>query len=177
MKILRSFFRKFTRDRTPKEYYNYLRRTISRDELFEKYPEQANAARTEAWCETLGSGDRLNRRLDKRLKELTFQYNDRWVLIGGPPCQAYSVIGRSRNKGIKNRWLKYKIELLPIKEIPVSEQKPFVELVDMIIDIKQQNPQADITSLENQINQLVYKLYGLTEEEVYIVDGVLNNNQ
>jgi DNA (cytosine-5)-methyltransferase 1 len=98
---LRSFFRKFTRDRTPKEYYNYLRRTISRDELFEKYPEQANAARTEAWCETLGSGDRLNRRLDKRLKELTFQYNDRWVLIGGPPCQAYSMMGRARRTNIK----------------------------------------------------------------------------
>jgi DNA (cytosine-5)-methyltransferase 1 len=28
--------------------------------------------------------------------------NKDWVLIGGPPCQAYSLVGRSRNKGKKD---------------------------------------------------------------------------
>jgi adenine-specific DNA-methyltransferase len=31
---------------------------------------------------------------------------------------------------------------------------------------------ADTTNLENQIDQLVYKLYDLTEKEIKIVEGV-----
>ena len=44
-------------------------------------------------------------------------------------------------------------------------------LVDEIIQTKKQNPTADTTNLENQIDQLVYKLYDLTEEEIRIVEG------
>ena len=53
-------------------------------------------AEEEARCITLGSdkGDEeLDKILDDRLKERP------WVLIGGPPCQAYSIVGRSRNQG------------------------------------------------------------------------------
>lgn len=49
----------------------------------------------EARCITLGSesGDReLDEILDERLEDRP------WVLIGGPPCQAYSVVGRARNQ-------------------------------------------------------------------------------
>ncbi|CBV44282.1 DNA cytosine methyltransferase [Halomonas elongata] len=57
-------------------------------------------AREEALCLKLGSEDG-NRTLEDRLrKELTGCSN--WVLIGGPPCQAYSVAGRVRNHGKKN---------------------------------------------------------------------------
>ena len=33
------------------------------------------------------------------------------------------------------------------------------------------NLQADMSKLEDQIDQLVYQLYGLTEEEIKIVEG------
>jgi len=68
-----------------------------------------------------------------------------------------------------NRWLKYKVEQLPIKVISEKEQNPFIDLVDQIIEQKKQN--KDSTDLENQIDQLVYKLYDLTEEEIKIVEG------
>ncbi len=44
-------------------------------------------------------------------------------------------------------------------------------LVDKILTAKNQNPQTDTTQLEYQIDQLVYKLYNLTEEEIKIVEG------
>ena len=43
--------------------------------------------------------------------------------------------------------------------------------VNQIISLKQSNPEADITELEHQIDQMVYKLYGLTEEEIEIVEN------
>jgi adenine-specific DNA-methyltransferase len=68
-----------------------------------------------------------------------------------------------------NRWLKYKIEQLPIKNISEQQQMPFINLVDKIIDAKKQDPAADTSALEKEIDQLVYQLYGLTEEEKQIV--------
>lgn len=57
-------------------------------------------ARDEALCLELGSADG-NRILEDRLRKELAGCNN-WVLIGGPPCQAYSVVGRVRNRGNKN---------------------------------------------------------------------------
>jgi len=101
--LLRSFFRKFPSGKAPKEYYDYLRGQInSQEELFSLYPKEFKDAKDEAWCAELGSGPTLNNAIDSRIAKIKKKYKDRWILIGGPPCQAYSVMGRSRNKGIKN---------------------------------------------------------------------------
>ena len=44
-------------------------------------------------------------------------------------------------------------------------------LVKQITSIKSKDLKEDIVSLENQIDQLVYQLYELTEEEIGIVEG------
>lgn len=44
-------------------------------------------------------------------------------------------------------------------------------LVDEVLKYKKVYPITDTTDLENQIDQLVYELYGLTEEEIRIVEG------
>ena len=44
-------------------------------------------------------------------------------------------------------------------------------LVDQILSAKKQNPEADTSHLEKQIDQLVYKLYNLTEEEIKIIES------
>ena len=41
------------------------------------------------------------------------------------------------------------------------------------MDAKELNPEKDTTDWENKIDHLVYELYGLTEEEIKIVEGVL----
>jgi len=65
----------------------------------------------------------------------------------------------------------YEIEQLPICKNISIEQQPFIDLVNQILTSKQSNPSADTTALEREIDVLVYGLYGLTEEEVGIIEG------
>jgi DNA (cytosine-5)-methyltransferase 1 len=39
--------------------------------------------------------------LYERIDEIHAEYGDNTILIGGPPCQAYSLVGRARNCGIE----------------------------------------------------------------------------
>ena len=63
------------------------------------------------------------------------------------------------------------VENLPIKIADNQKQEELVKIVDIIIETKKQNPKADTIALESEIDQLVYQLYGLTEEEIKIVEG------
>lgn len=63
------------------------------------------------------------------------------------------------------------IEQLPIPKISEAEQKPYVELVDKIILAKENNPNADTSDLEAEIDRMVYQLYDLTPEEIVILEG------
>ncbi len=82
----------------------------------------------------------------------------------------FSLIGTTTGMGT-NRWKKYKIELLPIK-MPSEKQENQIELlINKILSIKKQNPNTDTTDLENEIDQLVYQLYELTEEEIKIIES------
>lgn len=51
-----------------------------------------------------------------------------------------------------------------------SDINKVIEIVDSIISIKKDNVDIDIKSLEQQIDLLVYHLYGLTYDEVLIID-------
>ncbi|WP_154857475.1 class I SAM-dependent DNA methyltransferase [Cyclobacterium xiamenense] len=82
----------------------------------------------------------------------------------------FNLIGTTTGMGT-NRWKKYKIELLPIKLPSENEEHKIEILVDKILAIKKQNPSSDTTDLENQIDQLVYQLYELTDEEIKIIEG------
>ncbi len=46
-----------------------------------------------------------------------------------------------------------------------------VELVNQIMYSKKCNSSADTSALESEIERLVYQLYGLSEEEIKIVEG------
>jgi hypothetical protein len=43
--------------------------------------------------------------------------------------------------------------------------------IDLILAAKQRDAEADVSALEREIDQLVYALYGLTPEEIKIVEG------
>ena len=60
---------------------------------------------------------------------------------------------------------------IPVKRISPEEQRPFERLVDQILAAKQRDPAADTRALETEIDRRVSALYGLTAEEIAIVEG------
>ncbi|MCF2909676.1 DNA cytosine methyltransferase [Pseudoalteromonas sp. DL2-H2.2] len=97
----RALFRKLKYElKDPCNYYRYLHGEITREQLFELHPEQA----AEAEEETLGAPRELGKDNDlihSRISQLVSEHSGPKVVIGGPPCQAYSLAGRSRNAGNK----------------------------------------------------------------------------
>jgi hypothetical protein len=62
------------------------------------------------------------------------------------------------------------LQELPIKVVEKYQQQPIITLVDRILSAKKNDPQADTATLEAEIDRLVYDLYGLTEDEIKIVE-------
>ncbi|HOS15557.1 MAG TPA: Eco57I restriction-modification methylase domain-containing protein [Bacteroidales bacterium] len=71
----------------------------------------------------------------------------------------------------KIRYKKAFLEQVPIPYPTESQEMEVSTLVDAIISQKEQSPYSDISKLEKQIDQLVYKLYDLTEEEIGIIEN------
>jgi DNA (cytosine-5)-methyltransferase 1 len=118
---LRSFFHHFPRGEPPADYYAHIRGEITRAELFERFPEAADASDQQAWRAELGAvePEEVDRRIRRALRS-----SAPWVLCGGPPCQAFSIVGRSRNGGISatdHRVYLYRqyLRILAVHEPPV----------------------------------------------------------
>jgi len=62
-------------------------------------------------------------------------------------------------------------EQIPIPIIDAKTQAKLTEFTEKAIQEKNNNQQANITALESEIDQLVYQLYGLTEEEIAIIEN------
>ena len=71
------------------------------------------------------------------------------------------------------RWKRFAVERLPIPKISGEAQRTFIELVDRILEAKAADPRADTHKMEEQIDWLVYDLYGLTDEELTAVTDAL----
>lgn len=76
------------------------------------------------------------------------------------------------------QWKKFALEKVPVIKLSVDEQKPFIEIVDKILSITRssdylENPvkKEEVKEYEKQIDQMVYKLYDLTPEEIEIVEN------
>ncbi len=96
---LRSFFRRFSIEEVPSEYYSFVKGDITLEKLYEAHPKEALHAEQEAWHVILGDSEEAisYKEVDRRIKTALGGAKD-WLLIGGPPCQAYSVAGRSRRQ-------------------------------------------------------------------------------
>lgn len=91
--FLRHFLRAFWEQGFPAEYYASLAGEMSRAKMFALYPKQFRHAGESALRISLGQEEhqRVKGIIGRALKG-----EKKWALIGGPPCQAYSLVGRSR---------------------------------------------------------------------------------
>jgi DNA (cytosine-5)-methyltransferase 1 len=99
---LRSFYRILRRKgkNALSSYYRYCNDQAS-DPFDKNTLSDWEKAGREARQITLGTktgNDELNTILD----EANIGPSKPWILIGGPPCQAYSLVGRARNRGKAN---------------------------------------------------------------------------
>ena len=63
------------------------------------------------------------------------------------------------------------LRAIPIPQASAQSIKDIAALVDRILAAKKADPAADTNELEAKIDALVYQLYGLTEEEIKVVEG------
>ena len=60
---------------------------------------------------------------------------------------------------------------IPVPKAAEKNPKAIIELVDQILEAKKADANSNVDKLKNKIDQLVYQLYGLSKEEIKIVEG------
>ncbi len=85
---------------------------------------------------------------------------------------------RGKRKGKALELVQKPLSEIPVKKINAEKQKPFIEKVDQILALvysedypTSQAKQEQVKALENELNQMVYDLYELSEEERLIVEN------
>ncbi len=115
--------------------------------------------------------------LRPQLEKISEKFVLKYLLAVLNSSFAFKYLNNIRRHRLKNYFYPDDFRKLPIADISAKEQKPFVDLVEKILAItKDKNylnnsaKQAKVKKLEKQIDQMVYKLYGLTKEEIAIVE-------
>jgi len=174
---LRSFFRQFDKGKVPEDYYKVLQaekysdRQALKQALFEKYSEEYSIAKEEAWQAELGSDEFPSEVVDKRIRT-ALEGSEEWVLIGGPPCQAFSLVGRSRVGGIDDKDHRVYLYKEYLRIIAVHQPAVFVmENVKGLLSAKVNNENVfswmkkdlkDPSSAVKNTTSKKYRIYSLT---------------
>lgn len=99
---LRAFLREYRKreGRLPEEYLEFHAGRVTEPDWASLDPAAWRAATDEALCLELGS-QAATAAVDSSIRRMR-RSHDETVLIGGPPCQAYSLVGRARSRGKKD---------------------------------------------------------------------------
>ena len=68
------------------------------------------------------------------------------------------------------RFIAQYVSQIPIPNTKSADKSSISKLVDKILSAKWSDPNAHVSALENEIDQIVYSLYDLTPEEIAIVE-------
>lgn len=74
-------------------------------------------------------------------------------------------------KGAFPKILVQDIKDFPLPDVPDEQRELIINHVDRILSTKKEDSEADTSAWEEEIDELVYGLYGLTEDEIKVVEG------
>lgn len=84
-------------------------------------------------------------------------------------------------KGAFPKILVKDIKDFPFPSIDTSDKKISIEkiesLINIIVNKKREDPNTDTYNIENQIDKLIYDLYGLSSSEIGVIEDYISNNQ
>ena len=69
------------------------------------------------------------------------------------------------------RWIRSTVEQIPIPSLTPADRLPFANTTNRILRAVETNSDADLSSLEDELNRHVYDLYGLSDDEIQLVEG------
>ena len=129
------------------------------------------------------TGDSLIATLDT--KQFVCMNNMHTIIPKDSNCDLLFILGLLNSKLLNNyfQWLnpekgealaevkKEHVEKLVVKKTTPVQSTTISRRVEQVLAAKKTNPAADTTALEREIDQQVYALYGLTPEEIKIVEG------
>ena len=72
------------------------------------------------------------------------------------------------------RFIAQYVSQIPIAPIKPVQKASISKIVNQILAAKRTNPDADVSDLEKWIDQIVYLLYGLTNDEIASVEEAEN---
>jgi DNA (cytosine-5)-methyltransferase 1 len=174
--LLRHFIRQFPEGEVPDDYYAFLAGDISRDQLYQRYPAAHRHAASSALQISLGSESH------GQVQEIIrgrIGGSRRWALVGGPPCQAYSLVGRSRMMGRSDfekderhtLYLEY-LRIIADHRPPVFVMENVKGLLSATIEGKSaiarivRDLSHPNTAIPDAPSDLTYRLYSLAEEDM-----------
>jgi DNA (cytosine-5)-methyltransferase 1 len=174
--LLRHFIRQFPNGEAPDEYYTFLRGGITLEDLYRLHPQAHAHAVASALCISLGQESHAE---VKKIIRDRVGNSSRWALVGGPPCQAYSLVGRSRMMGRTDfaqderhtLYLEY-LRIIVDHRPPVFVMENVKGLLSATIDGKSAITRIvrDLshpgTAIPGAPSDLSYRLYSLTEQDM-----------
>ena len=72
-----------------------------------------------------------------------------------------------------SRWINNYVKEFPIPVVAYDQQIGIIKIVNQILEAKIVNPDADTTDLEQEIDERVYGLYDLKQEDIAIVEEAM----
>ncbi len=137
-------------------YYDYLRKSISRDEMLADIPSEL---RDSVICATMSDETLpdIFQRIDNLLKTQEIHQID--IIIGGPPCQAYSLVGRAQSSHMT----------IPMEEDPRNElyklytrflkkYQPKLFVFENVLGIISANGGSTWKNLQKQLKSVGYEI-------------------